>query len=261
MAFKGKVVLITGAGSGIGAAAAKAFSRLSAGLALVDKDENGLKKTLEQCEKADQDHLIIVADLSKSSEVMSVVPWTVAHFGRIDVLVNCAGIMSEEKMTDDDVSANFDAVIGINLRTPVILTNKATPYLIETRGSIVNISSMRSTRPCDKRSMYCVSKAGLEMFTKCVALDLADRGVRANSIHPGVVRTNIQFSYNPEATPDAHYAASSKKFPFGVTEPEEVAQLVVFLASSETARTITGAAYYIDGGQSLMETRSLAGKF
>lgn len=261
MHFEGKVVIVTGAGSGIGSATAIKFASLKARLVLVDINENSLNNTLEQCGRGD--HLVIIADLLKPSETLSVVPRTIERFGRLDVLVNCAGVLTEESMTDDDVTIekNYDFVTGVNLKAPVLLTSQATPHLIQSRGNIVNISSIRSSRPSHTRIIYSLSKAGLEMFTKCVALDLASYGVRVNSVHPGAIRTNIWLSSNPAANLDEITEQKTKALPFGFLEPDEVAKVIVFLANDKESKCITGSAYNVDGGISLMESIAVGGKF
>lgn len=261
MHFEGKVVIVTGAGSGIGAASAIKFASLNARLALVDINENNLNHTLEQCGVGN--HLVIVADLLKPEDALTVVPKTIKYFGRIDVLVNCAGVLTEESMTDEDttIERNYDFVIGVNLKAPVLLTSQATPYLIESKGNIVNISSIRSSRPSHRRILYSVSKAGLEMFTKCVALDLANHGVRVNSVHPGAIKTNIWLSCDASANLDDITKQKTRALPFGFLEPEEVAKVIVFLANNKESKSITGSAYNVDGGISLMESIAVGGKF
>lgn len=262
MSFRDKVVIVTGAGSGIGAATALKFASLSAKLALVDKDEDSLKKTLEKCKEFNTEkHLTIVADLSKTEDVFSVIPKTIERFGRIDVLVNCAGVITREDLAEEDVTANYELVMGVNLKAPIQLVNKAIPYLRETKGNIVNICSVRSSRAHHRLVMYTVSKAALEMFTKCMAIDLASYGVRVNCVNPGHVKTNIWLQHHSPEDFEALYEEKAKALPFGVIEPEEVASLIAFLANGEEARSITGSAYYIDGGVSLFESGILGGKF
>lgn len=191
MDFSGKVVLITGAASGIGAGAARHFAKLNAMIAIVDLNEKGL------CEVADQ----IVAEVGKSSKPLKIVAdvteepdriinETVKHFGRLDVLVNNAGILKPDSLLDFNAN-DFDRVINVNLRAPIILTQLAVPHLEKTKGNVVNTASIAASIPVNTMLTYCLSKAGIDHFTKCAAVTLADKGIRVNAISPGVIRTNI----------------------------------------------------------------------
>lgn len=248
MSFNDKVVIITGAASGIGAATALRFAQLSAQLALVDKDEQGLKKSQALCEESGgRKHLAIVADLSSTEQLLTIVPKTIERYGKIDVLANVAGIYIGINIASDDLAEVYDKVMAVNLKAPVILTNKVAPYLVKSKGNIVNISSIASTRCGYNRSIYCVSKAALEMFTKCTAVELAGQGVRANSVHPGLVRTNI-LRGSVENVEEMYESYSKHR---RVIEPEEVAKLITFLASDD-AKSINGSSYVIDCGYSII---------
>lgn len=171
--------------------------------------------------------------------------------GRIDVLVNAAGVIASAgvKETTDEA---FDAMLDVNLRASFRLLRDATPSLVETRGSVVNLSSVAGTRAFPGLLSYCVSKAAVDQLTRCAALDLAPNGVRVNAVNPGVVVTNL---HRRGGMDDARYAAflehSKATHPLGRPgTAEEVAELIVWLASPR-ASWITGETISIDGGRHL----------
>lgn len=185
MGFENKVVVITGAGSGLGEATAVKFAEVSAKLTLIDIHEDNLNKIVEKCMKYNAEVLKIVADVSKDGEVKEAVNKTVERYKRIDVLVNCAGIYRTNGTLDADFLSVFDTVMQVNLRAAVAMTYFAAPALIESKGCIVNIASVVAKLVNRGSMSYNVSKAAVAHFTKSVALDLADKGVRVNCILPG----------------------------------------------------------------------------
>jgi len=244
-----KVVIVTGASSGIGRATALLFANNGSTVIAVGRNEKellALSKQTESTKGAVKPHL---ADVTESSQMERIVTETIANHGQIDVLVNSAGIIKNgtiENTTLDD----WDKMININLRSVFALSQKALPYLIETKGNIVNVSSVAGTRSFPNVLAYCVSKAAVDQLTRCSALELASKGVRVNAVNPGVVITNIHKRGGME---DAAYNAflehSKETHPIGrVGTPEEVAELIYYLASDK-ASWITGVTYAIDGGR------------
>jgi NAD(P)-dependent dehydrogenase (short-subunit alcohol dehydrogenase family) len=247
--FAEKVVLITGATSGIGKATALRFARAGASIAAVGRDEQALLELKNQVEIAEAQFLAIKADLSHENETDTVVAKTVERFGAIDVLVNAAGHISSGTIENTSLPA-WDAMLEINLRAPFVLTQKALPSIIERRGNIVNVSSVTGLRAFPGVLAYCVSKAGLDQLTRCAALELASQGVRVNAVNPGVVVTEIHKRGGmTEEQYDGFLEHSKTTHPLGrVGKAEEVAELISFLAS-DRASWITGATYSIDGGR------------
>lgn len=248
--FANKVLLITGATSGIGKATAARFAQAGASVAAVGRNELGLRELQSQI-GAEASFLSIQADLSQESETDAVVAKTVERFGGIDVLVNAAGHISSGSIENTTLSA-WDAMLEINLRAPFVLMQKVLPTMIERKGNIVNVSSVTGLRSFPGVLAYCVSKAGLDQLTRCAALELAAQGVRVNAVNPGVVVTEI---HKRGGMNEDQYAAflehSRSTHPLGrVGQPEEVAELIFFLASHR-ASWITGATYSIDGGRAL----------
>jgi len=244
-----KVVIVTGASSGIGRAAALLFANQGSSVIAVGRNEKeltSLSKKVTSKTGVIKPHL---ADVTEMTQLERIITETVANQGRIDVLVNSAGIIKNgtiETTTLDD----WDKMININLRSVFALSQKAIPYLAETKGNIVNVSSVAGTRSFPNVIAYCVSKAAIDQLTRCSALELAAQGVRVNAVNPGVVVTNIHKRGGMEdAAYDAFLEHSKETHPIGrVGTPEEVAELIYYLAS-EKAGWITGATYEIDGGR------------
>lgn len=253
MDFCNKVVLITGASSGIGAVAAVLFAQQSAKVALVGRNEHNLQEVATKCEKAKGiKPLLIKAELHNDADVQRIISDTVNAFGQIDVLVNNAGLGMRGSITDG--IDPFDRVMAINVRAVYLLTSLAVPYLVKVKGNIINVSSVAAFKPIKDADYlpYCISKAALDQFTKCVALELAKSGVRVNSVNPGGTRTpfalNAGFS---QAEMEELYKSRDKNYPLGkMAESEDIADLIVYLASNR-ARSITGSIFVVDNGESL----------
>jgi NAD(P)-dependent dehydrogenase (short-subunit alcohol dehydrogenase family) len=247
--FAGRIVLITGATSGIGKATALRFAKAGANVAAVGRDQEALFELQKQVELEGVEFLEIATDLSGESEPDKVVAKTIERFGGIDVLVNAAGHISSGTIENTSTQA-WDAMLGINLRTPFLLMQRALPSLIERRGNIVNVSSVTGLRAFPGVLSYCVSKAGLDQLTRCAALEVAVKGVRVNAVNPGVVVTEIHKRGGmTEEQYDGFLEHSKTTHPLGrVGQASEIAELICFLAS-DRASWITGATYSIDGGR------------
>ncbi|XP_026729092.1 uncharacterized protein LOC113494784 [Trichoplusia ni] len=255
--FHDKVVLITGASSGIGAACAVAFAKSSASLTLVGRNSDNLNKVAKQCEKLNQlQPLTIVADITLETDLERITEETVNRYGKIDVLINNAGVNSiSPTITPAEA---FDTVMTTNLRGTYLLTSKITPYLAKTKGNIVNISSILSNKPLPMMTPYCMSKAALDMFTKCTALQLSPKGVRVNAVNPGPVKTEL-FRRGGMSDVDCErmFLGIEMNSPLKkITKGEDVAELVTFLAS-DRASCINGSCYVIDCGLLLGDASNL----
>jgi NAD(P)-dependent dehydrogenase (short-subunit alcohol dehydrogenase family) len=192
---------------------------------------------------------VITADVTRAEEIERVVDRTMAAFGRIDVLVNAAGIISTGTIDSTTLDA-WDTMMNVNVRAPFYLMQRAMPHLIRSQGSVVNVSSVTGLRAFPGILAYCASKAAVDQLTRCAALELASQGVRVNAVNPGVVLTGLHRSGGmTEAAYSAFLEHSKTTHPLGrVGRPEEVAELIFFLAS-ERAGWITGATVSIDGGR------------
>ena len=248
--FAKKVLLVTGATSGIGKATALRFAQAGASIAAVGRDEQALLELQSQVESSGAQCLPIQSDLARAGETERVVAKTAERFGGIDVLVNAAGHISTGSIENTSLKA-WDAMLEINLRAPFLLMQTALPTIIERGGNIVNVSSVTGLRAFPGVLAYCVSKAGLDQLTRCAALDLAARGVRVNAVNPGVVVTEIHKRGGmTEEQYEAFLEHSKTTHPLGrVGQAQEVAELIFFLAS-DRASWITGATYSVDGGRS-----------
>ncbi|KAJ8731558.1 hypothetical protein PYW07_004722 [Mythimna separata] len=249
MNFQDKVVIVTGGSSGIGAAIAIKFAEEGAKVAIVGRNKVKLDVVAKQCGNP----LVIVADVSKDADVKRIIDETLKQFGKLDVLINNAGIAQSASIQADNAMAVFDNVISTNLRSVVHLTHLAAPHLVKTKGNIVNISSVAAVRVISSGSFsYCTSKAGLDHFSRSVAQELAESGVRVNTVNPGPVRTDIV--ENMGAPKDMQEAIFKQMLDMTalsrVSDPEEIADLVLFLASDK-AKAITGSAFVTDNGMLL----------
>lgn len=252
MDFSEKVVLITGASSGLGAATAIYLSKLSAKLALVGRKDANLKRIALYCEKTKGiKPLAITADVTEDLAAERIIKETIEHYGRVDVLVNNAGVIGMGGIKNSSMET-YDIVMNTNMRSVYQLTMLAAPHLIQSKGCIVNISCIAGTKPSTMALAYNISKAALDHFTKCVALELAPDGVRVNSVNPGFVKTNLLKNIGLSEEQLAMFVANVvgnmplKK----AVEADEVAALIAFLASDKS-KSITGSTYVIDGGITL----------
>jgi len=255
--LQGKVVLVTGASSGIGRYAAIEFAKNGAKLALVGRRKEALQETTDMClasGKTDASNILqLVADLEQEKDCESVVADTVKKFGSLDVLVNSAGILvggGIETLTLE----GYDKQMNINCRSVFITTKAAVPHLKATKGNIVNVSSVTGLRSFPNVLSYCVSKAGVDQMTRCVALDLASYGVRCNAVNPGVIVTNCHKNAGMDDEAYQKFLEHSRTtHALGrVGDAEEVAKSIVFLGSNTLAGFMTGVTLSVDGGRAAM---------
>lgn len=250
MNFTNKVVIVTGASSGIGAASALLFAKYGAKLTLVGRDEERLNNISEKCFNAiGIKPVTLKLDLTEAGSCEAVITKTVAAFNKIDILVNCAGKVTLASLFDDNTEA-FDDMINVNLRVPYRLMQLAVPYLAKSKGNIVNLTTTNYKRVRHGFLAYSVAKSGLEKMTKIAAIELASEGIRVNAVQPGLTRTNIlaNLAMSEEERQMAYERLSSN---MKVIEPEEVAKMVVFVAS-DLCPNLNGAEMAIDGATSAM---------
>nr|XP_018903772.1 PREDICTED: LOW QUALITY PROTEIN: uncharacterized protein LOC109034857 [Bemisia tabaci] len=250
MDFQGKVVLVTGASGGIGTGIAKLFATRGATLALTGRDLTNLEKVAAECKRlSGRAPFVFKADLTKDSECKNLIESVLAQFKRLDVLVNNAGIAVMGSMESTSME-QYDEVFIMNVRSVFLLTKLATPNLLATKGSIVNVSSQSGLRSYPGIIAYCMSKSAIDQFTRCLALELASRGVRVNSVNPGNVMTQLLKRAGLVDTKQ-FFEGSKKTHPLGRPgTAEEIARAVAFLASEEASFT-TGATFPVDGGRSV----------
>ena len=247
----GKVVMVTGSTSGIGHAVAVRFAAAGARVVALGRDQSALREVKSEIERAGADALTIATDVTNESDLRHALDEAIDKFAGLDVLVNAAGHISTGTIEDTSLAA-WDAMMNVNLRAVFHLMQMATPHLIKSKGNIVNISSVTGLRSFPGVLAYCVSKAAVDQLTRCSALELAPKGVRVNAVNPGVVVTEIHKRGGMKTEDYERFLEHSKTtHPLGrVGDPNEIAELVLYLAS-EKAAWITGATYSIDGGRAL----------
>jgi NAD(P)-dependent dehydrogenase (short-subunit alcohol dehydrogenase family) len=229
------IAVVTGAARGLGAAIAGALSEAGYCIAGIDRDPVSLGAGV----------ISVIADLARPEAPAAAIGEVVRQLGRIDVLVNCAGIF-QAKPNSEVSAADWDLTLAVNLRAPFLLAQAAAPIMIGQReGAIINVSSTAGLYPRADQAAYGASKAGLEHLTRILALDLAPSGIRVNAVRPGVVDAGIAHENLGTATLDRW----ARAIPLGrLARPADVAAGVLFLAR---ASHITGHVLAIDGGQTI----------
>ena len=252
--FAGLSVLVTGASSGIGRACALALGAEGAHVALAGRRRGRLDEVAAVVERAGGRTLVLEGDVREAATCARWAEACDAAFGGLDGLVNAAGVIGNGAI-DATEPAEWDRVMDSNARSLYLMTRAAAEALKTKQGSIVNLSSVAGNRPYGGLAAYCVSKAAVDMITRCSALDLAPHGVRVNAVCPGVVVTELHTVTNAVADYPAFLERSKTTHPIGrVGKPEEVAALILFLLSPESG-WITGACMPIDGGRALASAR------
>jgi NAD(P)-dependent dehydrogenase (short-subunit alcohol dehydrogenase family) len=257
--MKGKVAFLTGAGAGIAKATAKAFAREGAKVALFELNREAGESAEKEIRAEGGDAIFIQTDVTRDAAVKSAVDATIAAFGRLDVIMNCAGgSLQEDKPVHQMDLDTWHKTIALNLLHPFLCCRYAIPQMINAGGgSIINFGSHLGTKGTEKPA-YAAAKGGIMSFTKTLAAQYADYGIRANAIAPAIVRTersikrweNKEWLLADNPTPAARARiAMQKLYPFSVGEPEHIAAIAVFLGSDES-RMITGTTITADGGRS-----------
>jgi len=242
--LRGRRVLVTGAGSGIGLATARVFRSEGAAVAMLDRDEAALRKARVDGATA------LVCDVADEPQVRAAVAQAATALGGLDGVVNSAGIdlmRPFERMTSEE----WARVIAVDLTGPMLVCHAALPAMKQAgRGTIVNIASGAALRPLEQRTAYCAAKAGLVMFGKTLAVDLAADHIRVNAICPGIIDTPLfRSSWQGAADPEGELARILDRYVIRRPgEPEEIAQAALYLTSDESS-FVTGAALAVDGGR------------
>ena len=245
MRLRGRRVLVTGAASGIGLAIARLFRSEGAGVAMLDRDEAALAKAQVDGAAA------LVCDVADERQVRAAVAQAATTLGGLDGVVNSAGIdlmRPFEHMT----ASEWARVMAVDLTGPMLVCHAALPALKQAgRGTIVNIASGAALRPLEHRTAYCAAKAGLVMFGKTLAVDLAADHIRVNAICPGIIDTPLfRSSWEGATDPEAELARILDRYVIKRPgEPEEIAQAALYLAGDESAM-MTSHTFAIDGGLS-----------
>ena len=246
MRLKGRVAIITGAGSGNGRGIALRFSEEGVRIVAADLDPESARETANLVEDAGGEAFAVRADVSRREQVSAMVEAATEQFGAIDILVNNAGVETLVPLLDLEES-EWDRIVDTNLKGAFLCAQIAARAMVSARtpGAIVNIASINAKIALAGQAHYTSSKGGLIMLTKSMALDLAPHGIRVNAIGPGVIETRM--TERSLSDPERR-AMLLSKVPLGrVGQPRDVANAALFLASDE-ASYITGTTLYVDGG-------------
>lgn len=239
-----KVVLITGASRGIGKEIAKKFAKNDYNLVInYTSDKTNLEELKEEFKEFEVETLFLKADVSKFDQCENMVKQAIEKFGKIDVLINNAGITRDNllmRMKEED----FDSVINVNLKGVFNMTKNVVPYMMKKRnGKIVNISSVVGVAGNAGQSNYSASKAGIIGFTKSMAKELASRNINVNAVAPGFIQTDMTDVLSDSVKENINAQIPLKR----MGSAEEVAKVVYFLSSEESSY-ITGQVINVDGG-------------
>ncbi len=246
--LEGRAALITGAAGGIGLGCAEAFAKEGADLVLLDLDQARLEAAAaDLAARSGRKVHAIACDLSDAEAARKAVIRACALLGRIDVLVNNAGVLAPGDILDAELE-DFDRVLAVNLRAPFVIGQTVARHMVDAKikGSIINMSSINAVLAIPNQIAYVTSKGGLSQLTKAMALGLAPHGIRVNAIGPGTIVTDI---LKGVMTDDEARRRVLSRTPLGrFGEAEEIGRVAVFLAS-EDASYITGQTIYPDGGR------------
>jgi NAD(P)-dependent dehydrogenase (short-subunit alcohol dehydrogenase family) len=250
--LNGKVAIVTGGGGGIGGATARALAREGASVLVVDVNEEAATSVAQGIRGADGVAASFRADLSEEQEVEAVIAEVVKRFGRLDVLHNNAALTDSDFLSADTAVTElslevWERTLAVNLRSQMLMCKHAVPIMVDQGGgSIINMSSGASLKGDRTRTAYGVSKAGVNALTLYVATSHGKKGIRANTILPGLVITDaVRAHLKEEMLASLSKATLTPK----VGQPDDIADVVVFLASDES-RYITGQMLAVDGGMS-----------
>lgn len=247
ISLAGKIVFITGAASGLGRAAAIEFARAGASLCLADINAAGLEKTRAAVEELGARCLLQVADISRKANCDAAIAAAVAHFGRLDVLANVAGIVGFFHATEVSEAA-WEKCLAVNLSGPFYLSQAAIPHLLETHGNIVNVASIGGVKGQAYTVPYSTAKAGLLNMTRSMAMEYMHKPIRINAVLPGAMNTEMaQGVTMPEGLDMSLVQRILNMRP--PSDPADVARFIVYVASDHTA-SLHGACLTVDTGAS-----------
>jgi NAD(P)-dependent dehydrogenase (short-subunit alcohol dehydrogenase family) len=246
----GRVALITGAGSGIGRAAAELFASEGAAIAVVDVEVDAAEETVAKITAEGGRALAVAADVTVDADVAAAVARTLDSWGRLDVLYNNAGVNSRGSVADA-TEDDWDRCLSVNVKGTFLCSRAAVPHLAGGGGAIVNQGSVAALVGVPNFAAYCAAKGAVVALTRSMAIDLAPQSVRVNAICPGTVFTPLMeplLRARGDGDLQAGLAKTTAKYPIGrLGTPEEIARVALFLASDD-ASFVTGSIVTADGG-------------
>jgi len=243
--LEGKVALITGAALGMGRAHARLFASEGAKVIVADINEEAGRENVEAINKDGGEAIFLKHDVANESDWKQVIDKSIATYGKVDILVNNAGILLSKSLEDTSVD-EWDLVMNINLKGVFLGCREIIPAMNKAGGgSIVNISSIYGLIGAPDCAAYEASKGGVRLLTKAAAVDLIKHNIRVNSIHPGMIKTEM--TKGLEDIPEAAAGIAAKVLLGRMAEPEEVSKAVLFLASDESSY-VHGSELVVDGG-------------
>lgn len=240
--LNGKVAIVTGGTRGIGLAIVKKFLNNGAKVVLFGSKKESVEKALAELKNENKEVIGFYPNLTNVDEVRQTFKEVAEHFGKIDILVNNAGLSSSTKIEDYTIE-EYDKIANVNMKGVFVCSKEIVPYLKETKGNIINISSMVSIYGQPAGCVYPMSKFAVNGLTKSLSRELAPVGIRVNAVAPGITKTDMVASL-----PDEMIKPLIAAIPIGrIGEPEDIANACLFLAS-DMASYVTGEIMQIDGG-------------
>ncbi|XP_054162175.1 uncharacterized oxidoreductase SSP0419-like [Oppia nitens] len=259
--FTGKVAIVTCSSSGVGAAIAIALARAGARVVISGRYALKVNAVANECHKVSPNKLKpieVMVDMLRPEDLQRLIRQTIERHNRLDILVNCCNLKAMTRFTDNDFMDKYRQTLDLNLHSLVYLTHLCVPHLEQTRGTIVNISTIGAYATFTEYTPNCMAKSALNMFTECMASDLATKGIRVNSVNHGPI-IDYQFTENggrrrPKPRKRKHIEADAVSEAYGRQCPAgragtgmDVSNAVLYLAS-DNASFVTGVHHVIDGG-------------